>query len=89
MSVPPPDSKANSGRAEVPGSTVPLTIVVCADGANTVSPPVGVMLAWRLPSGRLPSTSAGTETLNCALVWPAAMVTDPLGSVPPKALSPR
>ena len=64
-------------------------MVVCADGANTVSPPVGVMLTCKLPSGRLPTTSAGIETLNCALVWPAAMVTDPLGSVPPKSLSPR
>ena len=45
-----------------------------------------VTAAVNLP---LSSTFAGRATVNTALVWPAAMVTVPLGRAPPKAAASR
>ena len=89
VSVPMPDSSAKAGAAAVPASTWLLTIVVCASGANTDSPPVGVMLTCKSLLGSEPSTAPGTCTVNCALVCPAEIVTDPLGRVPPKSEASR
>ena len=75
--------------AGLPAVGVALTISVCALAPMMPSPPVGVMVTWRLAFGWVPSALASTSTVICALVWPAAICTEPEPVPPTMPDSPR
>ena len=42
------------------------------------------MLTWRLADGSVPSTPAGSVTVNCPVVWPAGIMTKPEVALDPR-----
>ena len=84
-----PPNCSISARAGLPAVGFGLTISVCALAPTTGSPKVGVMLTCNSAFGCEPRALASTSTAICALVWPAAICTDPDPVPPTMSADPR